>query len=128
MFLHLQSYTRVRYTNGMFAKMTIVLSFLGLIGYGPLAFLALIPICFSVGAKWMKDIEHVNPETGEIVGTYYRGFQDAPSVYSYHQGSSSELTTEVQIEFGSVPVLLPDGVSTETWFTKPYLPQLQVNL
>lgn len=54
----------------------------------------------------MKDIEHTDPANGSIIGTYYRAFQDAPSVFRYRK----EPGGYEEIVFGKQPVLLPDGV------------------
>ena len=92
--------------NGIFAKLVMLFLFLGSIVLGPFAFLVLYPMCFSLGATWMKDIEHTDPISGRRIGKYYRGIQDAPSYYKYHKANGAI----EQINFGKEPVLLPDGV------------------
>ena len=92
----------------------MLLIFVALIPFG-LFFLAFLPLCMK--CKWMKDIEHIDPATGNTVGIYRRGVRDAPSVYTYYRhpdGVTGETVTQqpipLHIVFRDRPVKLPDGV------------------
>jgi hypothetical protein len=105
------SYTTIKYINGCFARGVMFFLLYGcMFLVGPLCLLALYPMCSSFGVKWMKDVLHTNPQDDSIIGIYYRGFQDAPSVYQY-KNAQQEI---VEIVFGSQPVILPDEVCVYT--------------
>lgn len=110
------NYTEVRYVTGEFAKQIMILIFIALIPFG-LFFLAFLPLCMK--CKWMKDIEHIDPTTGNTVGIYRRGVPDAPSVYTYYrhpEGVAGDTVTQQPIPqliiFKDRPVKLPDGNTT----------------
>ena len=99
----------------------MTLLFVALLPFG-LFFLALLPLCMT--CKKIQDAEHIDPATGNTVGVFRRGYQDAPSFYHFYRypkgaepgQSSNDTITEQpipqQIAFRDRPVLLPDGVST----------------
>lgn len=89
---YMQTKTSIRYVWGNYTLAVVILFAITF----PCGFclLPLLPFLCTKKTKWMKDTEHVDPISNNLIGVYRRGKRDAPQTISFYRLANKDESDE----------------------------------